>query len=99
MAVRRECTKIGHAVPWTVDASLIALSGPPGSPLMVSARLFGCHSAHGRHAQSFFTSRRDKFVHARRAVNRTNGLHLAGTVLYRAVTSISATSTRGGGQT
>jgi hypothetical protein len=30
MAVRRECTKIGHAVPWTVDASLITLSGPPG---------------------------------------------------------------------
>src|SRR5216683_376803 len=31
MAVRRECTTIGHAVvPWTVGASLIALSRPPG---------------------------------------------------------------------
>jgi hypothetical protein len=51
MAVRRECTKIGHAVPWTVDASLITLSGPRASPLVVSARLFGCHSEHGRHAR------------------------------------------------
>lgn len=93
MAVRRECTKIGHVVPWTVGASLITLSGPRASPLVVSARLFGCHSAHGRRAQTFFTSRRDKFVNAPRHVNRTNGLHLAGTLLYRAFTSISATST------
>ena len=35
--------------------------------------------------QSFFTSRREKSASARSALNRTNGLHLAATLLCRGV--------------
>ena len=82
MAVCRECTKIGHAVPWTAGASLITLSGPSGFAPGGFRTLVWMPFAARSSRRILFTSRRDKFVNARRHVNRTNGLHLAGSLLY-----------------